>query len=99
MNKEIIKIAGIEFTKEEIKKLKEEYYDKNKKYIIKYKTIYELVYNEPRFDKLNEGYFGARLVYRKDKSSRIGFVKRGRFVIWDAEGVNRLIGKNIFVEN
>ena len=98
MNKEIIKIAGIEFTKEEIKKLKEEYFDKNKKYIVKYKTIYELVYHEPRFDKNNEGYFGAREVYKKYDKNAVGYTKRGRFVIWDAKSVNELIGRKFFVE-
>jgi len=99
MNNEIIKIAGIEFTSEEMKKVEKEYFENNKKYIIRFKTIYELVYNEPRFDKLNKGYFGAREVYKLSKNDKIGFTKKGRYIIGDAKRVNELIGNKVFVED
>lgn len=98
MERKITKIAGIEFTQEDIKELEKKYFEENKKYIVKYKTIYELAYHEPRFDKLNEGYFGAREVYKNYDKKSVGYTKKGRFFIMNAKSVNELIGREFFVE-
>lgn len=99
MNNNIIKIAGIEFFADDLKEIEKKYFEENKKYIVKYKTIYKLVYNEAKQDKLNKGYFGAVEVYKNKNKKDLGYTRRGRFIITTAKQVNELIEKEIFEED
>lgn len=85
---EIIKLRGIEFTREE---LENAYFKENKKYIIKYKTIYQLMYGE------NVG-FHTLEVYKNYNKKDIGYTRRGRYIMSKADLVNRLIGKELFLD-
>ena len=95
----IIKIAGIEFFIDDLKEIEKKYFEENKKYIVKYKTIYKLVYNEAKQDKFNKSYFGAVEVYKNKNKKDLGYTRRGRFIITTAKQVNELIGKEIFKED
>ena len=99
MNNNIVKIAGIEFFVNDLKEIEKKYFEENKKYIVKYKTIYKLVYNEAKQDKFNNGYFGAVEVYKNKNKKDLGYTRRGRFIITTAKQVNELIGKEIFKED
>lgn len=96
MNKKIIKLANIEFYEEELEKL---YFEDNKKYIVKYKTIYELRYNDARLDKNNRGYLGAIEVYKNYNKKDVGYTKRGRHIVATAKRVNELLGRQFFKED
>ena len=67
----IIKIKGIEFLENE---LKEKYFNENKKYIIKYKNIYELKYS-------NVNGFYAIDIYKNNNKNDVGYTRKGRFII------------------
>lgn len=99
MNNNIIKIAGIEFFVDDLKGIEKKYFEENKKYIVKYKTIYKLIYNEAKQDKFNKGYFGAVEVYKNKNKKDLGYTRRGRFIITTAKQANELIGKEIFKED
>lgn len=99
MEKEIIKIAGVEFFVDDLKELEKKYFEENKKYIVKYKTIYKLVYNEAKQDKFNKGYFGAVEIYKNKNKKDLGYTRRGRFIITTAKQVNELIGRKFLLED
>lgn len=84
----IIKLCGIEFTKEE---LEQAYFEDDRKFIIKFNTIYQLLYSK------NYG-FHVLEVYADHNKTKIGFVKRGRFILSKANLVNELIGKELFFD-
>lgn len=64
--KNIIKIAGIEFTEEE---LKNAFFNKAQHFIVKYRRIYNLKYD------LNSG-FQALLVYEQNKEEKIPLLRK-----------------------
>ena len=81
-----ITLAGIEFFQEEL----EEMMENNTRYIIKGRHIYWLdvanYVTEPKFKVRKEWYHDGPLP----------LTKRGRYVVMDNEGVNHLIGRNVF---
>lgn len=84
------KLANINFTEQEFNKVKSDYFNNNKKYLIKYNTIYLINYSE------NTG-FGARKVY--ENYDRTPIVQRGRFIIVTAKLCNEIIERKLFLED
>lgn len=84
MNK-TIKFKGLEYTEDNLIKI-----IVNKKYLIKYKSIYQISYST------NAG-FQFLLIYKNN--SRIPLTKRGRHIFADAKQVNELLGISLLVED
>lgn len=81
----IIKLQGIEFEEKELEKI---YFEKEQKFIIKYKTIYLIRYG------VNTGFYAQEVFKNYEKG--IGYTKRGRFITSKAPFVNKLIGRHLF---
>ncbi len=77
----IIKLAGIKHTFEEVKK---EYFNNNNKYIINYKTIYQVFYSQ------NAGFYAQQIYY--NNKNEVGYTLKGRFIWADEKFTNRLVG-------
>ena len=84
-NEPIIKLAGIEFYKQELT----EHFEAGTVYIVKYKSIYLL---EPANYK-TEPKVKARKVYEGSEK----LTRRGRFYSMTKEQVNNLLGKEFFI--
>ncbi|MCK9319728.1 hypothetical protein [Methanoculleus sp.] len=78
------KLAGINFTDKEMEEIKENF-SKGDKFIVRYKTVYQIFYSQ------NAGLY-AHSIYTLYNDNAIGYTKKGRFVITNANFVNRLIG-------
>ena len=84
MNK-TIKFKNLEYTEDNLIKI-----IVNKKYLIKYKSIYQVNYST------NTG-FQFLLIYKSN--SRIPLTKRGEHIFADAKQVNGLLGIDLLVED
>lgn len=84
-NEQIIKLAGIEFYKQELT----EHFEAGTVYIVKYKSIYLL---EPANYK-TEPKIKARKVYESTET----LTRRGRFYSMTREQVNNLLGRELFI--
>ena len=73
----IIKIAGIEFIPSELEK----YYNNEAKYILKYRSIYELYKDGEKFK--------ARKIYTEQ--GKLPITRRGRFFVWTKLQVESLL--------
>ena len=85
---EIIKLNGIEFYKKELENL---YFNEGKKFIIKYKTIYQLKYSE-------NGGFSTLKIYQNNNKNDLGYTRRGRFIVSKADLVNRLLERELVTD-
>lgn len=81
----IRKLANIKFTIKEYEEIKKEFFNSNKRYIIKYKTIYQLFFSP------NAGLYSQK-IYTNETMKDMGYTRKGRFVIVDGELVNKLVG-------
>lgn len=81
----IIKLAGIEFYKQELN----EHFEAGTVYIVKYKSIYLL---EPANYK-TEPKVKARKVYESTGT----LTRRGRYYSMTREQVNKLLGRELFI--
>lgn len=70
---DLIKIEGIEFPLAEL----EEYYNNGKRYILKFRSIYELI--------KEAGKFRTRKIYTE--KGALPITKRGRYFMWTKEQV------------
>ena len=88
----MIKLCGIEFSEKELKQIESDYFNKDKRFLIRYNTIYELRY-------INNYGLSGRQVYKKQKTNKydVPIVKRGYFIITTPEHVNSLIEKELFI--
>lgn len=86
------KIGGIEFNQNDYDILLFNYLNNNKKFIIKYKEVYQLRYSN------NCGGLYATLIYKQPKNDRLPLTKRGRFILGNAKLVNDLIGRELVVD-
>ena len=82
----IIKLAGIEFTKKEVENI----YNNNL-YIVKYSTIHAVHYSSA------SQCFYASLIY-KNPEKNMGFSQRGRYYLFSAHNVNYLLGFQLLNE-
>lgn len=80
MKKDIIKLpnANITYHKSELEDI---YFNKNKKYLIAFKTVYELGYSE------NAGYSCKKMHYLDDRQ---GWTSRGRHEFVTAKRLNEV---------
>lgn len=80
----IEKLQGIEFTRSEL----DNYYNTNRIFVIKYRTVYQLFYTTNY-----NGYYLTPIYYKQkmDKYD-LPLTKRGRFVVFNAKETNRLLG-------
>ena len=82
------KLANIEFTEKEFEELKELYFNTDKKYIVKYNTIYQLHYGE------NTDLY-AMEIYKN--YSKLPLMKKGRYIITNAKHINELLERDFLV--
>lgn len=73
--KDIITLGGVEFTTEELN----QYVEKGKKYIVHYRSIYEVRYSP---DKPKGEFFAIKVAQVPDKGM-LPYTKRGRFFMYD----------------
>lgn len=78
-------LAGIKFSNEEYENIKKRFFNSDEKYIIRYKTIYQLFYSE------NVGLYSQKIYY-KGKSESLGLTRKGRHVFTNAKYINDLLG-------
>lgn len=83
---EIIKIGGVEFYEKEIADIYQ-----SEKYVVTYSNIYQIFYS------VNAGYYGIKIISKPTKGG-VGFAKRGRFNVMDAESINRMLGEKVLIE-
>lgn len=79
------KLAGIEFNEKEYEEIKNNYFNTNKKYIIKYNTIYEIKYGE------NVGLYTLEIYKKYPRKNEVPLMKKGRFIITSGDHVNSLL--------
>ena len=82
----MIKLANIKIEEEEIQN---KYFNENKKFLITFNKIFQIFYSK------NMGFY-ANLVYIYNGT--LPLVKKGRYLIQNAEYTNSLIEKNIFID-
>ncbi len=85
---EVIKLRGIENTKDNWSKL----FESKKIFIFKYKRVYQLNYNE------NSGYYLQEFDYLRKFKGELPYTKSGRFVAYNSKDANKLLGRENFVE-
>ena len=84
MEKEIVKIGKVEMYKEEAEKI---YSDG--KYILTSTSVYQIKYSSAQ-----KHFYGSRVYW--EKGAR--FCKPGRYFVFDAAHVNRVLGFNLLIE-
>lgn len=86
----IYKIGGkIELTEKECENL----YNHGEIYIIAYRTIWQLRYSQ------NAGWYGQKVYYHDKYYNYLPLTRAGRFVAYNAKMANKLIGRELFIEN
>lgn len=71
--KDIIALGGVEFTTEELN----QYVEKGKKYIVHYRSIYEIHFSDAKGE-----FFAIKVAQVPDKGM-LPYTKRGRFFMYD----------------
>ena len=79
---DIFKVANIQYT---FKELKNKFFDENYKYIVKYKSIFQVFYS------VNAGFY-ANEVYYNHKNNDCGYTLKGRHIWSDESFINKLVG-------
>ena len=92
-NQEIIKLQGIEGTKEYFQNL----YEKGKIFIFKYRKVYQLRHSSKRVYK-NEFYL-LEFEQMRIQVGKTPYTKRGRFVAFNSVEANNLVGREIFLSH
>lgn len=82
----MVKLGNVEFEKEEIMKY---FFEEDKKFIVQYRSVYQIFYSK------NAGFSAIKAYYY---NGNLPLTKKGRFFIWKAEDVNRLLGVEKFVD-
>ena len=77
MEKEILTLGGVEFTPQEVNAA----YNSGKRYIVRYRTIYEI-----RYSQAQQTYYATKLMILPTN-----WTARGRFVLTDEKNVNHII--------
>ena len=83
-NNNFIKLAGITFTNSEAEELRTKFIN-NEKFIIKYKSIYQIFIN-------SDNNLYTQLIYKLPKNEKLGYTLKGRFIITDSNFTNSLAG-------
>lgn len=86
MEEKIIRLVNIELREEEVKDI---YFNKDYKFLIKYNTIYQVYYNS------NCGFSTIAVYKNKDT---LPLLKKGRHMFSNASFVNSLIERDLFVD-
>ncbi len=86
MENNYIKLAGINFTKEEMQKE----FTSGNIFIFKYKTIYQVHYSQAQ-----KTFSASRIMLAQPEG--VGYTKRGRHVLTNARFGNKLIGYNFLI--
>lgn len=81
---EIVKIGNVELKTYEAKEI---YI--SQKYIVTYSKIYQVMYSQV------QGLLYGHIVYVKPQNTGIGYTRKGRFAIMDANQVNKMLGFNL----
>jgi hypothetical protein len=82
-------LASIKFNNNDYEKIKKDFFNNDKHYIIKYSTIYQLFYS------VNAGLYTQKIYSKKINKNEVGFSRRGRFYIENANFVNSIVGFNL----
>lgn len=86
----LYKIGGkIELRRNECENL----YKHGRIYIIAYRTIWQLRYSQ------NAGWYGQQVYYHDKCNNYLPLTKAGRFVTYNGQMANELIGRKLFVED
>lgn len=84
-------LCNIEFTQKEYDEIENKFFNQHLKFLVKYKTIYQIHYSNMA------GLYGIQ-IYKKPKNEKLGFTKRGRFIITNANQVNDLMEREFVVD-
>ena len=84
-------LAGIKFNEEEMKVIEKEYFEFGRKFIFRYKRVYQIHYSQ------NAGFYATELLNLRLGNGVVGYTRRGRHIITNADFGNRLIERENYL--